>query len=99
MKTIALGMIVTGMFAWASGPAFADCECLANGKIFHHGEVACLSLPSGSFLARCDMELNNSSWKKMQDGCPEAAATPVAPLSHPDPQERAPSLSTASAIF
>jgi hypothetical protein len=59
--------------AFAATPALADCQCRANGRIFHHGEVACLHLPSGPQLAQCGMVLNNSSWIKLQDGCPVAA--------------------------
>ena len=57
--------------------ARADCQCLANGHTFHHGELTCLQLPSGPELAQCDMVLNISSWKKIQDGCPEATAPSV----------------------
>jgi hypothetical protein len=56
--------------------AFADCQCMANGRTFHHGEIACLHLPSGPQLAQCGMVLNNSSWIKLQDGCPVAAIAP-----------------------
>jgi hypothetical protein len=28
-------------------------------------------------IARCGKELNNSSWKKIQDGCPSAAAASI----------------------
>ena len=71
MKTIAVGLVVLGASTFGQAPAAADCKCLANGRIFHHGEIACLSLPNGKQLAQCDMVLNNSSWKKLQDGCPE----------------------------
>jgi hypothetical protein len=58
----------------------ADCQCRANGRSFEQGQVACLKLPNGVQLARCGKELNNSSWKKLQDGCPSAAAlTPQQP--------------------
>ncbi|MBO6719701.1 MAG: hypothetical protein JJ913_17240 [Rhizobiaceae bacterium] len=50
--------------------ARADCQCVAGGKRFVVGEVACISLPSGDQLARCSMVLNNSSWTKLQDSCP-----------------------------
>jgi hypothetical protein len=56
---------------WAS-VAMADCKCMANGRVFHHGEIACLRLPSGPQLAQGGMVLNNSSWIKLQDGCPLA---------------------------
>ena len=61
-------------------PAMADCQCRANGRSFEQGQVACLNLPNGPQLARCGKELNNSSWKKVQDGCPSAAP---APAPHP----------------
>ncbi|MER8520739.1 hypothetical protein NKI56_26180 [Mesorhizobium sp. M0622] len=60
--------------ALVATPARAECQCLANGRTFHHGEFACLQLPSGPELAQCDMVLNISSWKKIQSGCPEATA-------------------------
>ncbi len=47
-----------------------DCQCKAAGKEFKQGDVVCLSLPTGQQLARCSMVLNNSSWEKLQDGCP-----------------------------
>jgi hypothetical protein len=47
--------------------------CRANGQWYRQGETACIDLPcSGPQLSRCDMVLNNSSWKKIQDGCPLA---------------------------
>jgi hypothetical protein len=59
-------------------PAGADCICRAKGRIFHHGDVACLALPSGPQLARCGMVLNNSAWIKLQDGCPVTRLSPPA---------------------
>src|SRR5262245_54239877 len=58
-------------------PAKANCQCRANGRTFEQGQVACLKLPNGTELARCGKELNNSSWKKVQDGCPSASAGPL----------------------
>jgi len=70
--------------------AVADCKCIANGRIFHHGEIACLHLPSGPRLAQCGMVLNNSSWIKLQDGCPvaEAGASSIAVPMTPAPRLR-----------
>lgn len=79
MRKDAAGLIAFAMLVASQGMAFADCQCLANGRRYHHGEVACLILPNGSQLARCDMVLNNSSWKKIRDGCPEAGAVPFSP--------------------
>lgn len=62
--------------------AFADCKCLANGRVYNHGQLACLKLPNGEQLARCDMVLNNSSWKKVRDGCP-VSEVELPPVSVP----------------
>lgn len=64
-------------------PAFADCKCRANGHLYNHGQVVCLKLPDGEQLARCGMELNNSAWKKVRDGCPVSALAPL-PMSTPN---------------
>ena len=69
-------------------PAFADCTCRANGHIYNHGQVVCLKLPDGEQLARCDMELNNSAWKKVRDGCPMSALAPL-PMSTPNDMRNA----------
>ncbi len=62
----------------AAGPAFAEpeCTCLANGTRYAEGSVVCIRLPSGSWLARCGKVLNNTSWQKVQDGCPTTLLTP-----------------------
>ncbi len=45
--------------------------CLANGRAYQQGELACLELPCMQpYLARCEMVLNNSSWRKVGDICP-----------------------------
>jgi hypothetical protein len=73
MRTkLAIGVFLLSALVPAS--AEADCKCLANGRVFHHGEIACLHLPSGAQLAQCGMVLNNSSWIKLRDGCPIAQA-------------------------
>lgn len=54
-----------------------NCECIANGKRVKEGEVVCLRIGSAEgYLARCEMVLNNTSWKKLQDGCPTTALDP-----------------------
>lgn len=69
-------------------PAFADAECLANGKSFEIGQVACLTLSGRSHLARCDMVLNNTSWTRVDDECPGNRPAPrphATPISTPAP--------------
>ncbi|TJU96505.1 MAG: hypothetical protein E5Y12_25045, partial [Mesorhizobium sp.] len=57
-------------------PAFAAPECLANGKSYPVGQVACLTVADQSHLARCEMVLNNTSWTKVGDNCPENTMAP-----------------------
>ena len=57
-----------------------DCECIGNGKRVKEGTVLCLQIGSSSrYLARCERNLNNTSWKKMSDGCPTAGLMSVRP--------------------
>ena len=67
-----LGMLVPGLAA-ALAPALADahnCQCRNRGTMFELGETSCLHVDGGSYLARCEMKLNVSSWTKGEDGCP-----------------------------
>lgn len=78
-----LGMLMPGLAA-ALIPALADahnCKCRNRGAMFELGETSCLHVDGGSYLARCEMKLNVSSWTKIRDGCPVT--------------EKAPSLTTA----
>jgi hypothetical protein len=84
MKTAAALWLFLPASLWTTAAA-ADCKCIANGRVFHHGEIACLRLPSGPQLAQCGMVLNNSSWIKLQDGCPVAAIAPQPSSLWPSP--------------
>jgi hypothetical protein len=58
--------------AWAG----EECECLGNGKRVKEGGVVCLKIGSSDpYLARCERNLNNTSWKKISDGCPTASSS------------------------
>lgn len=69
----------------AAGSAFAGsdgtCQCKANGNSYDLNSVVCIRSGSLSFLARCEMVLNNTAWKKISDSCPytsnERASEPV----------------------
>ena len=52
-----------------AGTSAADCLCRANGSAFRQGQTTCLALPDGPRLARCEMVLNNSSWKILDETC------------------------------
>lgn len=34
------------------------------------GEVICITAGCDTWMARCDMSLNNPMWRRIQDGCP-----------------------------
>ena len=79
-------LAVTGLSAPAA-LAGQECECLGNGKRIKEGGVICLQIGSSQrYLARCERNLNNTSWKKISDGCPVVQMTPwtekVADLIH-----------------
>lgn len=79
----------------AIAPASAAPICIANGTSFEIGKSGCLSVSGKSYLARCEMVLNNTSWVKVQDGCtqgfvPPAPAPPAPPIT-PEPAQGQPS--------
>ncbi len=67
-------LVVAIVSAFAAVPARADCTCRANGQDYPEGQLACIRLSSGSYVARCGKVLNNTSWIKVSDGCPQADA-------------------------
>ena len=86
--TIRIALCPIGLaFAMAApAAALADQECLANGKSYQVGQVACLTIAGESHLARCDMVLNNTSWTKIHDDCPGNTPPLVTtPISTPAP--------------
>ena len=75
MKAFAAVLILAvPALAGGAGQAAAHCQCVGNGTKYEQGELACLRLPNGPILARCDKVYNNSSWTKVGDGCPQARA-------------------------
>ena len=72
---LAVGIGFLTVLGLSSPSAFAgeECECLGNGKRIKEGSVICLQIGSSQrYLARCERNLNNTSWKKISDGCPVA---------------------------
>jgi hypothetical protein len=67
-----LGVLLPGLVV-ALVPVLADahnCKCRNRGVMFQLGQTSCLNVDGGSYLARCEMKLNVSSWTKIQEGCP-----------------------------
>ncbi|OCW58871.1 hypothetical protein [Hoeflea olei] len=74
-----MSISIVSVLGLTAQPAFAgkDCECLGNGKRIKEGGVMCLQIGSSQrYLARCESNNNNTSWKKISDGCPTAGMSP-----------------------
>ena len=52
--------------AVASTAGAHDCQCRFSGQSYAQGVTVCMR----GKVARCDMYLNNSSWKVVADECP-----------------------------
>lgn len=82
LSAIAAGVWAVAVLAAPPALAGQDCECVGNGKRIKEGGVVCLQIGSSTrYLARCERNLNNTSWKKIADGCPTAQ---ILPLSLPE---------------
>ena len=47
-----------------------DCYCTdSSGGRVELGEKICLHVDGKSFMAQCQMSLNNPMWRKVSDGC------------------------------
>lgn len=67
-----LGVLVAGLITVLI-PISADahnCKCRNRGVMFELGQTSCLKVDGSSYLARCEMKLNVSSWTRIQEGCP-----------------------------
>ncbi len=61
------------------GYSYPECQCSNRGEMLPMGALACLNVDGQTFLARCEMSLNNPTWRRVQDGCPSASAPSVDP--------------------
>jgi hypothetical protein len=72
VQSAAYALMALAMSA-ASAFAAPDCQCVSKGQRVDLGTVICLEVsPSVRYLARCERVLNNTSWKKLDEGCPSA---------------------------
>ena len=79
-RTLLLGMIATVAALLAADLARAhNCTCRnRDGSKYQLGQIACLRVDGNVYMARCEMDLNVSTWKKLSDGCPTAARSGAA---------------------
>ena len=74
---LSIGFVAVACLAAPLAFAGQDCECVGNGKRVKEGSVVCLQIGSSQrYLARCERNLNNTSWKKITDGCPVSQMSP-----------------------
>lgn len=53
------------------GFKYPDCFCTnSTGKRIELGQTSCLTIGSLKVLARCSMSLNNPTWRRISNGCP-----------------------------
>ena len=53
------------------GFRYPDCFCTdSEGKRVELGQTSCLKIGSQEVTARCDMSLNNPTWRRVSEGCP-----------------------------
>ncbi len=72
-RTIISALLLTASASTAlAGP---NCTCRFQGENFQIGEVACIL----GQLKQCEMKPNNTSWRTLSEGCPQAQL----PQSHP----------------
>ncbi|WP_306028848.1 hypothetical protein [Stappia sp. MMSF_3263] len=47
-----------------------NCTCRFFGTDYKLGDMICLRGPNGPRMARCSMNLNNTTWKTLERSCP-----------------------------
>ncbi len=67
----AAGGAQTGKHPGAS-QANSNCSCRLRGQDIALGQTVCMNTASGPKLARCELTLNNTSWKIIANSCPLA---------------------------
>ncbi|NRP73422.1 hypothetical protein ILFOPFJJ_04326 [Ensifer psoraleae] len=72
IATLGLAAIMAAGSVLAAPPD-ARCTCRnRDGSKYELGQTACIRVGGISYLARCEMNLNVTTWKKLRDGCPTA---------------------------
>jgi hypothetical protein len=67
LRLAALALVLSASCPWTA--AAHNCRCLYAGGIVAQGKTACIKTANGYQLARCEMVLNNSSWKFLEKPC------------------------------
>ncbi len=55
-----------------------DCYCTdSTGDRVELGQIICLRVDGRSFMARCEMALNNPFWREVGEGCATSRLSPL----------------------
>ncbi|NNF77173.1 MAG: hypothetical protein HKN05_04005 [Rhizobiales bacterium] len=77
-RTIISALLLAACTSTAvAGP---NCTCRFQGENFQIGEVACIL----GQLKQCEMKLNNTSWRTLSEGCPQAQLQRSPPVQSTD---------------
>ena len=87
MKRLALLLSLLGAPAMDDGMyngKTVDCYCTdKSGSRVEIGEMTCLHVDGRTFMAQCQMSLNNPMWREISDGCLSSSLSePVQPPVH-----------------
>ncbi|MBZ0123629.1 MAG: hypothetical protein K8F31_07050 [Roseovarius sp.] len=67
---LGLALAVPALADGTMGGKAVDCYCTdSTGGRVELGETICLHVDGKSFMAQCQMSLNNPMWRKVGDGC------------------------------
>ncbi len=76
VATLLLAAAAVAAESAAAAEPEVRCACRnRDGSKYTLGQIACLTVGGVSYLARCEMNLNVLTWRKLRDGCPTAQAT------------------------
>jgi hypothetical protein len=67
LRLPAMALLFCAIFPWAAQGH--NCRCLYDGGRAEQGKTVCIKTAEGYQLARCEMVLNNSSWKFLDKPC------------------------------
>ncbi|KQS93808.1 MULTISPECIES: hypothetical protein [unclassified Rhizobium] len=73
MATLALALAGLTAGVSSAAPPDAGCTCRKrDGTKAELGQMTCIRVGDDVYLARCEMALNVTTWRRLRDGCPEA---------------------------
>ncbi|WP_026187425.1 hypothetical protein [Ensifer sp. BR816] len=78
LQVLTLSLAAAAMVAESvdASPPDRRCTCRnRDGTKYELGQIACIRVGGISYMARCEMDLNVTTWKKVRDGCPTARMT------------------------